>query len=81
MLRCIMKRMIIKTQESCNALESYLKAFDINKFSGENVPIAYLCLKAVTKALGNDDLLTNVICNVLTSRSTATEAASSCFWF
>ncbi len=64
-LRCIMKCMVVKTQESCNAIESYLKTFDMTKYPGKNVPIACLCLKAVAKALRNDDLPTNVICKVL----------------
>jgi hypothetical protein len=57
--------MVIKTQESCNDLESYLKTFDITKFPGKKFPIVFLHLKAVAKALGNDDLPTKVICKVL----------------
>jgi hypothetical protein len=68
-LRCIMKCMMIKTQEFCDALESYLKTFDKTEFMGKNVHIACLCLKAIAKALGNDDLPTNVICKVLESFS------------
>ena len=64
-LRCIIKRMVIKNQESRDALESYIKSFDITKFPGENVPIACLRLKAVAKALGNDDLPKNIIRKVL----------------
>ena len=57
--------MVIKTQESCDAIESYIRTFDITQFPGENVPIGCLCLKAFAKALGNDDLSSNVICQVL----------------
>ncbi len=64
-LRLIMKRMIVKNQEARDALELYVKNFDITTFPGENVPIAYLCLKAVATALGNDDLPTNIIQKVL----------------
>ena len=64
-LRCIIKRMVIKNQESRDALESYVKNFDITKFPGENVPIACLRLKAVARALGNDDLPKNIIRTVL----------------
>ena len=64
-LRCIIKRMVIKNQESRDALENYIKSFDITKFPGENVPIACLRLKAVAKALGNDDLPKNIIRKVL----------------
>jgi hypothetical protein len=64
-LRYIIKRMVIKNQESLDALENYIKTFDITKFLGENVPIACLCLKAVAKALGTNDLPKNVICKVL----------------
>jgi hypothetical protein len=65
MLRCIIKRMVVKTQEAQDALESYMKDFDITKFPGENVPSACLWLKAVAKALGNEDLPSNVIRKVL----------------
>ena len=64
-LRCIIKRMVIKNQEPRDALESYIKTFDITKFPGENVPIACLRLKAVACALGNDDLPKNIIRTVL----------------
>jgi hypothetical protein len=64
-LRCIIKRMVIKNQESLDALEDYIKNFDITKFPGENVPIACLRLKAVAKALGMNDLPKNVIRKVL----------------
>jgi hypothetical protein len=55
----------VKNQEAKDALESYIKDFDITKFPGENVPSACLCLKAVAKALGNDALPSNVIRKVL----------------
>ncbi len=65
MLRCIIKRMVVKTQEAKDALESYIKDFNITKFPSENVPCACLWLKAVAKALGNKDLPSNVLCKVL----------------
>ena len=64
-LRCIIKRMVIKNQESRDALESYIKTFDITKYPGENVPMACLRLKAVARALGNDDLPKNCIRTIL----------------
>ena len=64
-LRCIIKRLVIKNQESRDALESYIKTFDITKFPGENVPIACLRLKAVARALGENDLPKNVIRTIL----------------
>jgi hypothetical protein len=63
----IIKRLVIKNQEARDALEVYLKTFDIRKFPGENVPLACLCLKAVTTSLGSDNLLTNVIHKLLES--------------
>ena len=57
--------MVIKNQESLDALENYIKTFDITKFPGKNVPIACLRLKAVAKALGTNDLPKNVIRKVL----------------
>ena len=65
MLRCIIKRLVVKNQEAKDALESYIKDFDITNFPGENVPSACLRLKAVAKALGNDALPSNVIRKVL----------------
>ncbi len=65
MLRCIIKRIVVKTQEAKDALESNIKDFDIMKFPSENVPSACLQLKAVAKALGNKDLPSNVIRKVL----------------
>jgi hypothetical protein len=65
MLCCIIKRMVVKNQEAKDALESYIKDFNITNFPGENVPSACLRLKAVTKALGNDALPSNVIRKVL----------------
>jgi hypothetical protein len=38
MLTCIIKRMIVKIQEAKDALESYIKDFDITKFPGEKRP-------------------------------------------
>jgi hypothetical protein len=64
-LRCIIKRMVIKTQKAKDALENYIREFDIMKFPGENVPTACLCLKAMARALGDDDLMSNTICKVL----------------
>ena len=64
-LRFIIRRMVIKNQESLDALENYIKTFDTTKFPGENVPVAYLRLKAVAKALGTDALPKNIILKVL----------------
>ena len=46
MLRCIIKRLVVKNQEAKDALESYIKDFNITNFPGENVPSACLRLKA-----------------------------------
>jgi hypothetical protein len=50
----IIKQLVVKNQEARDALEEYLKTFDIRKFPGENVPLACLCLKAVTTSHGSD---------------------------
>jgi hypothetical protein len=65
MLRFIIKRMVVRNQEAKDALETYLKKFDITAFPGENVPIACLRLKAVARALGNDDLPKNIVRTIL----------------
>jgi hypothetical protein len=62
---CIIKRMVVKNQEAKDALESYIKEFNITNFLGENVPSACLRLKAVAKALGDNALPSNVIRKVL----------------
>jgi hypothetical protein len=60
-LRCIIKHMVVHNQEARDALENYIKTFDITKFPGKNVPIACLRLKAVAGALGEKDLPTNAV--------------------
>ncbi len=64
-LRFIIRCMVIKNQESLDALEDYIKTFNITKFPVENVPVACLRLKAVAKALGTDALPKNIIRKVL----------------
>jgi hypothetical protein len=53
MLRFIIKRLVIRNQEAWDALEEYVRTFDIRNFPGENVPTACLKLKAVLGVLGN----------------------------
>jgi hypothetical protein len=57
--------MVVRNQEARDALETYFKTFDITKFPGKNVPTACLCLKAVARALGENDLPTNLVRKVL----------------
>ncbi len=56
---------MVRNQEARDALETYFKTFDITKFPGANVPTACLCLKAVARALGENDLPTNLVRKVL----------------
>jgi hypothetical protein len=63
--RCIIKHTVIKNQEAKDAFENYIIGFDIRKFPGENVPTTCLCLKAVARALGDNDLPSNTIRKVL----------------
>jgi hypothetical protein len=56
---------VVKNQEAKDALESYIKEFNITNFPGKNVLSACLCLKAVAKALGDNALPSNVIRKVL----------------
>jgi hypothetical protein len=64
-LRCIIRRMVMKNQEAEDALENYIRDFDITKFTGENMPTACLRLNAITQALGDGNLPSNTICKVL----------------
>jgi hypothetical protein len=59
--------MVVRNQEARDALETYFKTFDITKFPSENVPTATAChcLKAVARALGENDLPTNLVRKVL----------------
>ena len=66
-LHCIIKCKVVKNQEARDALEDYLKKFDIRQFPGENVPTACLCLKTVATSIGNDNLLKNVLRKILGS--------------
>jgi hypothetical protein len=69
-LCCIIKQLVVKNQETRDALKEYLKTFDIRKLLlGENVSLACLCLKAVTTSLGSENLPTNVIHKILESFS------------
>jgi hypothetical protein len=64
-LQCIIKQMVVRSQEARDALETYVKIFDITKFPGKNVPTACLHLKAVAQAHGENDLPTNLVRKVL----------------
>jgi hypothetical protein len=64
-LHCIIKQTVINNQEVKEALENYIRSFEITKFPGKNVPIACLCFKAAAGALGDNDLPTNTIRKVL----------------
>ena len=57
--------MVVRNQEARDALETYVKTFDITKFPGKKLPTACLCLKAVAQALGENDLPTNLVRKVL----------------
>jgi hypothetical protein len=61
MLRFIIKHMVVRNQEAKDALETYLKTFNITAFPRENILIACLRLKAVARALGNNDLPKNIV--------------------
>ncbi len=65
MLQFIIKHMVVCNQEAKDALETYLKTFYITAFPGENVLIACLHLKAVARALGNNDLPKNIVWTIL----------------
>ncbi len=60
MLCFIIKCMVIRNQETWDALEEYIETFDIRSFPGENVPTACLKLKAVVTVLG-DRLPSNAV--------------------
>ena len=49
MLRCIIKRMVVKNQEAKDALESYIKDFNITNFPGKNVLALTFALKLLPK--------------------------------
>jgi hypothetical protein len=57
--------MVVQNQEAQDALQTYIKTFDITNFPSKNVPTPCLCLKAVAHALGDKYLPTNAICKVL----------------
>ena len=65
MLCFIIKSMVVRNQEAQDTLETYLKTFNLTAFPGENVPIAYLRLKAIARALGNNYLPKNIVQTIL----------------
>ena len=74
-LRCIIKRMVVRNQEARDALENYIQTFDITTFPGENVPTACLRLKAVLRALGEQNLPTNAVRKILNGFSKSSTAS------
>ncbi len=64
-LCCIIKLMVVRNQETQDALENYIKTFDITKFPGKNVPVTCLRLKAVARALEERNRPTNAVQRVL----------------
>ncbi len=64
MLRFIMMHFTNCNQEAWDALEDYVKTFDICNFPGKNVPTACLKLKAVINFLGNKTP-SNAVCIIL----------------
>jgi hypothetical protein len=64
-LQCIIKQMVVRNQEARDVLKTYFKAFDITKFPGKNEPTASLRLKAVARALEENELPTNLVRKVL----------------
>jgi hypothetical protein len=77
--RCIINCMVVKNQEARDALETYIKTFDIKMFPGENVPTACLRLKAVAQALEDKCLPTNTICKVLEGFAKSSTDSSNAF--
>ena len=63
-LHCIIKQMVVKNQDARDALEEYLKEFDIRQILWGNVSTACLCLKAIATSLGNINLPKNAICQI-----------------
>jgi hypothetical protein len=78
-LRCIIKRMVVRNQEAKDALENYIKSFDITTFPGENVPTACLRLKAVSRALGEQNLPSNAVRKILHGFSKSSTASFNDF--
>jgi hypothetical protein len=79
-LHCIIKHMAVKNQEGRNALETYIKTFDIKVFPEENVPTVCFCLKAVAQALGDKCLPTNTICKLLEGFAKSLTDSFNAFW-
>jgi hypothetical protein len=64
MLCFIINCLIICNQEVWDALEDYVRIFDICNFPGKNVPTACLKLKAIINVLG-DKTPSNAVCTIL----------------
>jgi hypothetical protein len=74
MLHFIIKRMIIWHQETWDALNDYIRSFDICNYPGKNVPIAYLKLKAVVNVL-SPKMPSNAVWTILEVLSKALTAS------
>ncbi len=71
LLQIIINRMVQSNQESCCALEDYIKTFDICNFPGEEVTEASLRIKAIAHSIGKDNLPKDIIFCVLEGFSLA----------
>ena len=81
LLRLIINRMVQTNQESRRAMEDFIRTFDIQKFSGENVTKACLRIKAVAQSLGPTKLPTDIVHRVLEgfARSSTPAFSNLCY--
>ena len=65
MLKLMTNHMVLRNQEYVDALNDYIRTFDIRCFDGENVTTACTQLRAILRALDVYGLPANALRNIL----------------
>ena len=65
MFKTMTNHMVLRNQESIDALYNWLCIFDICRYDGQNISIATGQIRAVIRALNGFGLPTNLICCLL----------------
>lgn len=71
LFRLIVNRMVTQSEEARRHLLRYIEEFDIRTYPGEDVSLACVRLKEITRALGQDSLPRDLISRVLDGFSKA----------
>ena len=71
MLFLAIKRVVVRNQEGRDMLTGWIAKFDIRNYNNQDVARACLLIKAVVRAIGEDDLPSNTVRRIVTGMSKA----------